>query len=80
LSYNIFPHPQLLNKLKIPLLIIPSKSLTGQVGFEHISSLIVGPMKSLKNNLYEIPVKAIRKKCIDCCNGQYEEIRNWSYI
>jgi hypothetical protein len=50
------------------------------VGFEHISSLIVGPMKSIKNNLYETPVNAIRKKCIDCCNGQYEEIRNCTII
>ena len=32
------------------------------------------------DNLYDTPVKAIRKKCIDCCNGQYEEIRNCTVI
>ena len=31
-------------------------------------------------NLYETPVKAIRKKCIDCCNEQYKEIRNCTVI
>ena len=32
------------------------------------------------DNLYDTPVKAIRKKCIDCCNGQYDEIRNCTVI
>ena len=31
--------------------------------------------KSLK---IPTPIKAIRKKCLDCTNGQYEEIRNCS--
>ena len=30
--------------------------------------------------MYETPVKAIRKKCIDCCNEQYKEIRNCTVI
>jgi len=25
--------------------------------------------------LYDTPIKAIRKKCLDCTCGQYEEIR-----
>ena len=25
--------------------------------------------------LYDTPIKAIRKKCLDCCNGQSKEIR-----
>jgi hypothetical protein len=32
------------------------------------------------DNLYDTPVKAIRKKCLDCCNGQYNEIRNCTVI
>ena len=30
-------------------------------------------VKRLK--LYDTPIKAIRKKCLDCTCGQYEEIR-----
>ena len=33
-----------------------------------------------KNKLFDTPVKAMRKKCIDCCNGQYEEIRKCTVI
>ncbi len=25
--------------------------------------------------LYDTPVKAIRKKCLDCCCGQFKEVR-----
>lgn len=25
--------------------------------------------------LYETPIKAIRKKCLDCCNHQSKEVR-----
>lgn len=25
--------------------------------------------------LYETPIKAIRKKCLDCCNHQNKEVR-----
>ena len=27
------------------------------------------------DNLYDTPVKAIRKKCLDCCYGQVKEVR-----
>ena len=37
-------------------------------------------MTKKNNKLFDTPVKAIRKKCIDCCNGQYEEIRNCTVI
>ena len=37
-------------------------------------------MKNYNNKLFDTPIKAIRKKCIDCCNGQYEEIRNCTVI
>ena len=37
-------------------------------------------MKKIKNKLFDTPVNAIRKKCIDCCNDQYEEIRNCTVI
>ena len=37
-------------------------------------------MKRDDNKLFDTPIKAIRKKCIDCCNGQYEEIRNCTVI
>ena len=25
--------------------------------------------------LYLTPIKSIRKKCLDCCSGQYREVR-----
>ena len=37
-------------------------------------------MEKDRNKLFDTPIKAIRKKCIDCCNGQYEEIRNCTVI
>jgi len=37
-------------------------------------------MKKDDNKLFDTPIKAIRKKCIDCCNGQYEEIKNCTVI
>jgi len=37
-------------------------------------------MEKEKNKLFDTPIKAIRKKCIDCCNGQYKEIRNCTVI
>ena len=37
-------------------------------------------MKKDRNKLFDTPIKAIRKKCIDCCNGQYKEIRNCTVI
>ena len=37
-------------------------------------------MKRDDNKLFDTPIKAIRKKCIDCCNGQYEEIKNCTVI
>ena len=37
-------------------------------------------MEKDDNKLFDTPVKVIRKKCIDCCNGQYEEIRNCTVI
>ena len=30
--------------------------------------------------LYETPVKAIRKKCLDCCAGSRKEIRECTVI
>lgn len=27
------------------------------------------------DKLYETPIKAIRKNCLDCCCGQHKEIR-----
>ncbi len=32
------------------------------------------------DKLFETPIKAIRKKCLDCTCGQYEEIRNCTVI
>ena len=49
------------------------------MGFERFFSFILC-VKRKKNKLFETPVKAMRKKCIDCCNGQYEEIRNCTVI
>ena len=37
-------------------------------------------MEKDDNKLFDTPIKAIRKKCIDCCNGQYKEIRNCTVI
>ena len=37
-------------------------------------------MEKDRNKLFDTPIKAIRKKCIDCCNGQYKEIRNCTVI
>ena len=31
-----------------------------------------------KTSKIPTPIKAIRKKCLDCTNGQYDEIRNCS--
>jgi len=32
------------------------------------------------NKLYETPIKAIRKKCLDCCCDQLKEIRECPVI
>ena len=37
-------------------------------------------MQKDDNKLFDTPIKAIRKKCIDCCNGQYKEIKNCTVI
>ena len=37
-------------------------------------------MEKDRNKLFDTPIKAIRKKCIDCCNGQYKEIKNCTVI
>jgi len=37
-------------------------------------------MSTGKNKLFETPVKAMRKKCLDCCCGQVKEIRNCTVI
>ena len=37
-------------------------------------------METERKKLFDTPIKAIRKKCIDCCNGQYKEIRNCTVI
>ncbi len=29
----------------------------------------------MKTKIYDTPVKAIRKKCLDCCNYQSKEVR-----
>ena len=49
------------------------------MGFEHISLNILCMPKE-KNKLFETPVKAMRKKCLDCCCGQVKEIRNCTVI
>ena len=35
-------------------------------------------VKMKKTSKILTPIKAIRKKCLDCTNGQYDEIRNCS--
>jgi len=32
------------------------------------------------DKLFETPIKAIRKKCLDCTCGQYEEIRKCTVV
>ena len=43
------------------------------------SILLNSRMNSNKNEILT-PIKSIRKKCLDCCNGQYNEIRNCTVI
>ena len=53
----------------------------GHVGFWQIDSEIVfyNWINNMKKPLIiPTPIKAIRKKCLDCTNGQYDEIRNCS--
>jgi hypothetical protein len=39
---------------------------------------LIGGLKMDK--LIETPIKAIRKKCLDCCCGQFKEVRNCTTI
>lgn len=34
----------------------------------------------MKAKLYDTPVKAIRKKCLDCCNDSHKEVNKCTVI
>ena len=34
----------------------------------------------MKNKLYNTPIKAIRKHCLDCCCGSHKEVRECTVI